>query len=367
MASPSPELAKLAIPAAAALAGGALGTVLVRALALRLGIVNAPNPIVPQHTKPVAYLGGVGVGIGAACGALALWLAPRLTGDAAPWPLPFPAYALALPAALFLALGVWDDIVAFRPATKFVLQAVIAALAVALGLWCPVTGIGPADRFIAWFWLVALVNAFNFTDVCDGLLGSLGAVMFIFIAIAYPPTASVAAVAAAACLGFLLFNKPPATIFLGDAGSHLLGFLAAALTLAGATLSSAEPITRWLQPALLLAVPLFEITFLTIIRVRKGLPWWRGSPDHFSLRLQAGGFTRAQTDLIACTFAAAFAGAALSLPHLTTPARLAVVAASVFAALLAAKALLRWEVKPKPKPPTVVNLPSEAVPEQHPA
>jgi UDP-GlcNAc:undecaprenyl-phosphate GlcNAc-1-phosphate transferase len=335
----------LAVPAAAALSGGLVGTAAVRAIARRFGIVNKPNPIVPQHTRPVAYLGGVGVGIGVACGAAALFFRPATSAD---WG--FPLAALALPAILFLALGVLDDLVAFKPAMKFLLQACVAALAVGLGLWCPITGLGMLDRAIVWFWIVTLVNAFNFTDVCDGLLGSLSAVMFALIAVAYPSTAPLAVTVAAACLGFLAYNKPPATIFLGDAGSHLLGFAAAALTIAGAKASAADPLARWIQPLLLAGVPLFELTFLTVVRVRKGLAWWRGSPDHFSLRLQAGGFTRWQTDAIACTFAAAFALAALALPRVPIAAQALILAAAATAALLAAKALLRWEVKPKPKP-----------------
>ena len=334
------------IPAVTALIGATVGTLAVRTFARRFNIVNKPNPIVPQHTRPVAYLGGVGLAIGAASGMVALFL----TGQGDKVLAVFPIASSVIPAFLFLALGVVDDLVTFKPAKKFVLQAGVAALAVGLGLWCPLTGIAIVDRALCWFWIVTLVNAFNFTDVCDGLLGSLSAVMFAFIAVAFPAVAPVAIVFAAASVGFLVFNKPPATIFLGDAGSHLLGFVAAALTLVGASDASTEPVSRLIAPLFLVSVPLFELTFLTVVRIRKGLAWWRGSPDHFSLRLQAGGFSRLQTDTIACMFAAAFGAAALMLPQASAAGRWAFVAAGVVVCLIAAKTLLRWEVKPKPKP-----------------
>jgi len=340
------DIQPLIIPALAALIGATVGTLAVRTFARRFNIVNKPNPIVPQHTRPVAYLGGVGLAIGAACGMLALFL----TGQGDEALAVFPFASSVIPAVLFLALGVVDDLVTFKPAKKFVLQAGVAALAVGLGLWCPLTGITLVDRALCWFWIVTLVNAFNFTDVCDGLLGSLSAVMFAFIAFAFPTVAPIAIVCAAASVGFLVFNKPPATIFLGDAGSHLLGFVAAALTVVGASDAGAAPMSRLIAPLFLVIVPLFELTFLTVVRIRKGLAWWRGSPDHFSLRLQAGGFSRLQTDTIACTFAAAFGVGALMLPQLGFAGRGGVVAGAVVVCLIAAKTLLRWEVKPKPKP-----------------
>lgn len=339
--SAAADTQQLVLPVAAALVAGVLGTGAVRALARRFGIVNKPNPIIPQHTRPVAYLGGVGVAIGVAVGTIVLAESADAIRPA------ISALAVAIPAVLFLTLGVVDDLVALKPARKFIYQALLAALAVALGVRCPLTGVPALDAALSWFWIATLVNAFNFTDVCDGLLGGLSAVMFALMAFAYPATAPPSLVIAAACIGFLAFNKPPATIFLGDAGSHLLGFLAAAVTIAGATEVRADPLSAAAAPILLVGVPLFELAFLTIVRIRKGIPWWRGSPDHFSLRLQAGGFSRWQTDLIACAFAAASGLGALVMPRAQIAGRLAIIAAAVAAAILAARAILRWEVKPK--------------------
>lgn len=335
------EGGRLVIPGVAAFAAGVGATWGVRGLARRLGIVNKPNPLVPQHTKPIAYLGGVGLGIGAACGMLAMTLSSRGGMDG----IGVPPLTIAVPAVLFLVLGAVDDLVAFEPSRKFLLQSVIAGLAVALGLWSPLTGIELVDRVLAWFWIVTLVNAFNVTDVCDGLLGSLSAVMFGFIGLAYPALAPVCIVLLASCCGFLVFNKPPATIFLGDAGSHLLGALAAALTIAGARVSQVDSVSHLLAAVLLVGVPLFELAFLVVVRTRKGLAWWRGSPDHFSLRMQAGGLSRLRTDLIACLVAAALGAAAFGVHRIGVAWQGAIAVLVVVLAVVAARVLLRWEVK----------------------
>jgi UDP-GlcNAc:undecaprenyl-phosphate GlcNAc-1-phosphate transferase len=329
----------LARTAGAALAGGVVGTALVRALALRVGFVNHPNPLIPQHTRPVAYLGGAGIAIGIGAGLAA--------GAGAGGGLP--GWALLAPAALFLALGVADDLMALAPASKFGLQALIAAFAVASGVRAPITGTGPLDAAISWLWLVTLVNAFNLTDVCDGLLASLAMVVFAALALLDRAHTGAALAIAAACLGFLFFNRPPARIFLGDAGSHLLGFLAAALSLQ-AVAGSSRPVPTLVAALLIAGVPLFELVFLVVVRSRRGVPWWKGSPDHFSLRLQAAGFTRGRTDLIACGVAGAWAAGGLALPE-RSPAQGAVLAALVVvSAGIGAVYLLRHPVKPHPRP-----------------
>jgi UDP-GlcNAc:undecaprenyl-phosphate GlcNAc-1-phosphate transferase len=286
IASPAAVLVTAAV-------AGALATWAAREAAVRLGVVAAPNPIVPQHRRPIAYLGGLGVG---AAGTAAIAAAGAPLG----W----------LPgAAAFLLLGVVDDLRPFSPAWKLALQVAAAGFAVASGTPHPDTGSPLADRTLAVAWIVLLVNAVNLTDVCDGLVGGLAAIGLTAVAIAEPAARLPALGYAGACVGFLLWNAPPATIFLGDAGSHLLGFVLAAAILEHL---SAAPIASALPMAVAAAaVPLFELGFLVFVRTRKRIPWWRGSPDHFSLRLQAAGFSRWRVLALAWGAAVTIAGAAL--------------------------------------------------------
>jgi UDP-GlcNAc:undecaprenyl-phosphate GlcNAc-1-phosphate transferase len=284
----------------------------------------------------------VGVFLGAASVVLAL-LAAKRWGVWRDIPMPSGGPAIALAAVLFLSLGVVDDLLVLSAGMKFAGQAAIAALAVALGIMQPLTGYRIADAAICWFWIVMLVNAFNLTDVCDGLVGGLSVILFACIAWVHPLHTPWAMILAGACVGFLIFNIPPASIFLGDAGSHLLGFLVAALLLSSPTGLRIWPHIP--QAVLIAGVPLFELAFLIAIRTRKGLRWWKGSPDHFSLRLQAAGLSRWQTDGIAWGTAAALGVAAASLELLGPVAGSVLLAAAAGGLALCWRALLRWEVK----------------------
>ncbi|MBQ42170.1 MAG: hypothetical protein CME15_06885 [Gemmatimonadetes bacterium] len=320
------------------------GTFTIRALALRLGFVNQPNPIIPQHTLPVAYAGGVGLFIGVVI-ALAGWI---LGGYGAPAVLSCgEASAYLLPAALFLVMGLYDDLRSLGTAAKFAFQGLIGAVAVGLGVDVQITGIAPVDSFLSWFTLLTFVNAFNLVDVCDGLLASISVVVFAFLAHLVPSASWIAIPAAGACLGFLLFNRPPATIFLGDAGSQTLGYLAGAVILLGGRTGGAEPWLVLVQGFLVASVPLFEVAFLVVVRRRKGLAWWRGSPDHFSLRLQKAGLSPLQTDLVSVAVCLAVGTLGLILGRISGAGCGVVVLAAglLFASFWVT--LLRYEVEPE--------------------
>lgn len=323
---------------------GVAATWLARRLSPRLGLIDRPNSIVPQHTQPVARLGGVGVAAGAAAAlGLGRWLG--LVTDAGP--LVRPAFV----ASLFLLLGLLDDWKRLSPAPKLALQAVAAAAALAAGLAAPITGVPFADATLSLLLLLTVVNAFNLTDVCDGLLAGLAAVSLCAFVVLAPAQTPLILAAAGACMGFLIFNRPPASIFLGDAGSQGLGALAAALALQSIGGRSEPDLwTRLAQVALVLAVPLFELVFLTLVRLRKGLPWWRGSPDHFSLRMQAAGLSRWATDLAAWCAAALLALLALALPSLPRSLQGVSLAATGVAALGCGLWLTRHEVVPRRSP-----------------
>jgi len=309
---------------------GAAATWGTRGFARARGIVNQPNPIVPQHREPVAYLGGLAFTLAAG---ITLVVA-ALTGAGAGMHA-----RILLPALVFLTLGTWDDLHPLSPRTKILLQVAGAAMAVALGVQWNVSGVTAIDAALSMFWIVLVVNAFNLTDVCDGLLTGLTVIAFAWAGVVHGDAVAWPLIGAA--LGFLVFNFPNASIFLGDGGSHLLGFLAAALVIPS---GGAVSLDLGLA-ALVLAVPLFELIFLIVVRARKGIPFWLGSPDHFSLRLQQGGASKRQTDLIAWSVAGAFALLAAFLPAFSHLERWLVLAAVVVFCAAAVRILLRWEVR----------------------
>jgi UDP-GlcNAc:undecaprenyl-phosphate GlcNAc-1-phosphate transferase len=319
----------------AGLLGGAAATWAVRAIARRLGIVAKPNPIVPQHQKPTAYLGGVGIALGfalvLAAGRLAL---DRLT------------VAFVVPAAGYLALGLVDDLKPLRAWPKLVVQTALAALAVALGAGARVTGIAALDAAFAVMWMVLLVNAVNVTDVCDGLAGGMAAIGLLTLGWLAPSVRPAAWGLAGACVGFLVFNRPPASIFMGDAGSLLLGFALAAFSLP--VIERAGP---WPGVPMALAASawfVFEVALLIYVRRRKGLPFWKGSPDHFSLRMQAAGWSKWRTVMTTWAATAAVCAIGVWLPALPLGAQIAAAALLGVVAWASATWLLRHEVRREP-------------------
>lgn len=266
---------------------GLVFTWLSRYFARKLGVVNQPNNLVPQHVKPVAYLGGIGIFFGILLTCLSVAFIESVL---------IPSWFLGM-CFLYLLLGLVDDLVEMKPLSKFASQFFLAGLAVWGGISFPFTQLYLIDFGLSVFWILILVNASNLTDVCDGLVGGLSVIIFLWICLIGIDQNMIALIAAGATLGFLVFNSPPASIFMGDAGSHLLGFIVAYLSLT--TFSISELVFGFFPLALLSGVFLFELIFLIVTRQKKGLKWWLGSSDHFSLRLQAIGKSKWQTDLIA--------------------------------------------------------------------
>ena len=327
---------------------GTAATWLNRAAAVRFGFVNEPNPIIPQHTRPIAHLGGIGVAVTAAVG-LAVTLVLHRQGIAFEGLNPLRVGVFLMPGLGFLVLGTVDDLKVYSPQKKFLVQVILAAAAVglgygSLGLRYPFTGLLPLDFALSVFWIVAVVNALNLTDVCDGLVGGLSVVMLVGWAHFDPASAPIAMAVAGGCLGFLVFNSPPASIFLGDAGSHFLGYSLAMLTLLGLPVEGNVAWVRPIQMVLFVGVPIFEVVLLVIVRRRKGLAWWRGSPDHFSLRLQAAGLSKWQTDGVAYSATVLFCAAAFLLGVRDWSVRIAVLAAVAIFAGVCWKLIQRWEV-----------------------
>lgn len=286
-----------------AIAVATAGAVAVRAAARRgLGVVDVPDPNVPAHTRPVASVGGIAVALGCLAGALVVGFA-----DVVP-------IEVAVGGLLFLAIGVVDDLLKLSVRGKLVPQLVGAAVVVGLGARLEVTGNGLADAALAFVWILVVVNAVNLTDICDGLVSGLAAIAFLTLAAIDPSRGEVAIIAAGACLGFLVLNAPRATIFLGDAGSHFVGFLLAILTMQ--TVGGRDAVAEFAAVILVLGVFLFELVFLVWARRRRGLAWWLGSDDHAAIRLQAAGLSVWSTDVVLWVCGAMFGIGAIIMHRL---------------------------------------------------
>lgn len=281
-----------------ALALVVLATPFVRRLALRLGVVDAPNAR-KIHLQPVPLLGGVAIYLGFLV-ALVFW------GDYA---YIREAIAIVVGASLVSLLGIWDDRWGLRPLVKLLGQALAATVLLLAGV---AVGLFPWE-WLNWVvtlaWVVGITNALNLLDNMDGLSGGVAAVaaaFFLLLAAGRPhPQYLVSALAAAllgACLGFLRYNFNPASIFMGDAGSLFLGFMLAALAIKlrfpPPDFPQRAELVSWMIPLLVLGVPIFDTTLVVISRLRRRLnPLTSPGKDHLSHRLVALGMTRREAVL----------------------------------------------------------------------
>ncbi|MBI5837944.1 MAG: undecaprenyl/decaprenyl-phosphate alpha-N-acetylglucosaminyl 1-phosphate transferase [Candidatus Eisenbacteria bacterium] len=281
-----------------ALIGAAVSTPAVRALSWRLGFVDKPAAR-KVHSKATPLLGGAAVAIG--------MLVAMVVGANLGLPRPGAGTTLGLFTALLL--GLIDDRVGLGPGSKITGQLIAGGWFVLEGHAAHLTGLFPADVFLTLFWVVALMNAINFLDNMDGIAAGIGAVAglsFAVLAMRMGDTfgAILGAVLAGACGGFLLFNFSPASIFLGDTGSLLVGAALARLSL-GATHGvahgaahgagfarlglvpfpgTADPVAT-VAALLILAYPVFDITFVTAVRLLEGRKIYQGGRDHTTHRL----------------------------------------------------------------------------------
>ena len=215
--------------------------------------------------------------------------------------------AIFIGAVGMLLVGLWDDKHESRPAGKFICQFAVAALVAASG--ARITLFVPSAVFsfaVTILWILTVINAFNFMDNMNGLCGGLGAIgAFYFGLIAATATipqylvALIAFLTCGALVGFLPYNFPRAKSFLGDSGSHLVGYLLAVLAILPHFYTSKNGHTlAVLTPLLILAVPLGDLVWVVILRSRLGKPFYVGDTNHLSHRLVKLGLNRTRAVLV---------------------------------------------------------------------
>ena len=261
-----------------AVAVSLVGTFAARHAALRLHWLDQPSQR-KVHANPIPLLGGIAM-------YMAFLISVLFTNSRA---VLEEGTAVLIGATLLLVVGVIDDQRGLSPRTKLLAQAGAALLLV-------IGGAGVGFLPFAWmnlaatiFWVAAICNAMNLLDNMDGLSAGVTAIacaFFTLFALWHGQiwVSIVAAVLLGATLGFLRYNWNPATIFMGDAGSLLLGFLLAVLALK-LRFPDVDPRRTWPIPLLILAVPIFDTTVVTISRLRRGVPISSGGRDHVSHRL----------------------------------------------------------------------------------
>lgn len=264
------------------------GTPLAQRVAFRYQLLDQPDGKLKKQSQPVPYMGGVIVYF-AFISPLSLMFNfnQELLG-------------ILFASSILLLVGLFDDFKALTPGIKFLFQIMATYILLKSGITIDLIFFPKwLDILLSFFWILTVINAFNIIDVMDGLAASVGALasLTVFLISLYNGDFLVAILSislAAALLAFLKFNWAPARIYLGDAGSMILGLIIGSLTM----MVSYTRFNRlaFLSSVIILGVPLFDLVYVSVLRILKGkMPIW-GSPDHFVLRLRKKtGWTSAKT------------------------------------------------------------------------
>lgn len=293
-------------PLAGALLISLLGTPLLIRLAKRWKILDQPGGR-HIHARPTPRLGGIILFVAITVVLLAVFgFDPRI-------------YGLLIGLALMFVLGLLDDIYQLPAVFKLMGQLMIAGIVVMFGITIgnltnPFGGtilLHPAmDVLLTIIWILLIVNTINWLDGLDGLASGISAIasfvliiLSLFVIVNQPETATIAAIVLGASVGFLFHNWHPAKIFMGDSGSHVLGFMLAILAIiSGGKLATA---------ALVLGLPILDLFWAVFRRIRQGKTPWSADKEHLHHRLLAIGLSQPTVVVILYLFALAFGVVAL--------------------------------------------------------
>ena len=302
-------------------------TPVVRSFARRKGFVARPK-IDRWHKNATATIGGVAIWLTVVCVYLTL--------------VPHTSYGwVIIGASTFLFLvGLIDDLIHIKPYQKLIGQVMGAAMVVYYGLALPWTRSLPINMVITIFWLIGITNAVNLLDNMDGLAAGIASIASAFLTVSFiaggqPTEALTSSVLAAALLGFLIYNSNPATIFMGDCGSMFIGFLLASAALVNVSGGRSRTFVPVLAvPILVLFIPIFDTTFVTILRKLSGRAASQGGRDHTSHRLVALGMSERRAVWLLYALAALSGLLAITVRSIKADVSIALVAGFTLALTL---------------------------------
>jgi UDP-GlcNAc:undecaprenyl-phosphate GlcNAc-1-phosphate transferase len=286
----------------------------VRALAIKLSVMDLPNMERKTQKEPVPYLGGVAI----ALSIIIVTYGAIFYSDNIKTTFPLVTYAL-LPAAALGLMGLIDDIRGLSALPRLITQTVVAIL-VAVFLLNRTFTAAPFDNeifndIISVVWIVAICNSINFFDNLDGgAAGTVAVSTFGIALVAFNQNqeliTALSVVICGATLGFLLWNKSPAKIYMGDAGALFLGVLVGVLTIRLNPGIAPQFNSLAILP-ILLAVPILDTCIAVFSRLRRGISPFTGGKDHLSHRLMRKGLSKRNTAYCLWAMQASFVAIAL--------------------------------------------------------
>ena len=288
----------------------------MRNLAIRVGAVDAPTLARKAQKEPVPYLGGVAIAVGIVAASYASLLAVDFSWET----LKLASFVL-IPAIAISAMGLWDDLKGLEPWPRLVAQTFTGIIVAVILTVTDTMGFAFSSHILNYaitvLWIVGVCNSINFFDNHDGGAAGTVAVITLFLFfIAYDRqqilVSALAIVTAGATAGFLIWNRHPAKIYMGDAGSLFLGIIISVLTirLSPGVVPSYKSLAI---PLFLMATPILDTTVAVTSRIARGISPFQGGRDHLSHRLMRKGLNRRVTAFTLWGLAAIYGAIALSI------------------------------------------------------
>jgi UDP-GlcNAc:undecaprenyl-phosphate GlcNAc-1-phosphate transferase len=286
-------------------------TPVVRRIAIKKDWIAYPSEQ-RWHKNPTALLGGIAIYMGISVPVLLAadfsTILPHFFRTSDALNLPSLSTVIWLGMTFLFIVGLLDDFLHIKPQSKLVGQILIALLVTFLGFRLHWFTSLTLDTMVTIAWIVGITNAFNLLDNMDGLCAGTGFVAAVFLALLFwgsAPEAVLIALAVAGTLAaFLIYNFNPASIFMGDCGSLVIGFSLAVLSLYFPETRAANALSNFAVPVIILLVPIFDTTLVTLIRLLSGRKASVGGRDHTSHRLVLMGFSEKKAVLFLCGIAA---------------------------------------------------------------
>ena len=254
-----------------------IATPLLRKLAASIDFVDNPERR-KLHVTPMPMLGGLAIYFG-------LVSATVMTNTR----MHTEMMGIISGATVVTLFGLWDDRYGMRPLVKLGGQALATLILITAGIQVTLFQAPALNVALTFLWVLGISNALNLLDNMDGLAAGITAVIsgfFLVLAVVegLGVVSTLSAAMLGACVGFLYYNFNPATLFMGDAGSLLVGYILAVLGIKLTFAGRPQDVT-WMIPIILLGLPIFDTTLVILSRLRHGRPVYQGGKDHTSHRL----------------------------------------------------------------------------------
>jgi len=229
---------------------------------------------------------------------------------------------IVISCSIMLIFGVIDDLKELSIFNKFVVEIIATAFLVLFGVRTNIAYVGNTVNIIITFiWVIGITNAVNHLDVMDGVAAGISLIASLaFLAISFLVKDTQVQIIALALIGsvsgFLILNYPPAKIYMGNSGSHFLGFILAAISMAIGYTGLGREIAL-LSPLLILGFPIFDTAFLIVVRAAQGRSALKKSDDHLALRFLRLGFSKRKTLLLMLVLSICFSFAGVFISRVT--------------------------------------------------